>query len=120
MTLALLAQLTAQQLVLAHEVRGTMLFHRDYQRIAADLRRLGVHPPCLVKGEQDIPIAYDAGCASAPPTARALAAGQPVALLAYRWQHRPAYARHWRRHRLPGPRILKLVAYLPPPRTRHR
>jgi hypothetical protein len=35
-----------------------------------------------------------------------------VAWLAYRWQHRPAYARHWRRRRLPGTRILNLVAYL--------
>ncbi|MGE5137168.1 MAG: hypothetical protein ACM32E_30275 [Gemmatimonadota bacterium] len=113
-TVALLAQLTAQQLVLAHEVRGTVLFHRDYQRIVADLRRLGIRPPCLIKGEQDIPIAYDAGCASAPPVARALAAGQPVAWLAYRGQRRPAYARHWRRSRLPGTRILTLVGYVHP------
>ena len=115
-TLALLAQLTAQQLVLAHETRGTVIFHRDYQRITADLRRLGIRPPCLIKGEQYIPIAYDAGCASAPSAARALTAGHPVAVLAYRWQHRPAYTRHWSRHRLPGTRILKLIAYLPPGR----
>jgi len=84
-TVALLAQLTAQQLVLAHEVRGTVTFHQDYQRIVADLHRFGVQPPWLIKGEQDIPIAYDAG-----------------------------YARHWRRRRLPGTRILKLVAYASP------
>ena len=115
-TVALLAQLTAQQLVLAHEVRGTVTFHRDYQRIVTDLRHLGIRPPCLIKGEQYIPIAYDAGCASAPPPAGALTAGQPVAVLAYRWQRRPSYARHWRRHRLPGTGVLKLVAYLPPSR----
>jgi hypothetical protein len=112
-TLALLAQLAAQQAVLAHEVRGTVIFHRDYQRIVADLRRLGVRPPCLIKGEQYIPVAYVAGCASAPPAGRALAAGQRVAVLTYRHQRPPAYARRWRRHHLPGTRILKLVAYLP-------
>ena len=82
---ALPGQLTAQQVVLAHEVRGTVTFHQDYQRIVADLHRFGVQPPWLIKGEQDIPIAYDAG-----------------------------YARHWRRRRLPGTRILKLVAYASP------
>ncbi len=116
-TVALLAQLAAQQVVLAHEVRGTVTFHRDYQRIAADLRHLGIRPPCLIKGQQYIPIAYLAGCASAPSAARALAAGERVAVLAHRRRHPPGYARHWRRRRLPGTRILRLSVYLPPSRS---
>ncbi len=112
----LLIHLLVQQVVLAHEAAGTVTFHRDYQRIAAELGRLGVRPPCLIQGEQFIPIAYLAGCASAGQAAAARAAGQPVAVLEYRWQRPPGYARHWRRHRLPGTRILKLVAYLPPAR----
>jgi hypothetical protein len=112
----LLGQLAAQQLVLRHEAGGTVTFHRDYQRITADLHRLGIRPPCLIQGEQFIPVAYLAGCASAGRPARALAAGQPVAVLEYRRQHPPGYARHWQRRRLPGTRILRLVAYLPPPR----
>ena len=112
----LLVQLLVQHLVLDHEAGGTVTFHRDYQRIAAELRHLGVRPPCLIKGEQCIPVAFYAGCASASSPKRALADGQPVAVLEYHWQHPPGYARHWRRHRLPGTRILKLVAYLPPQR----
>ena len=107
------AQLAAQQLVLRHEAGGTVVFHADYRRVAAGLRRLGVRPPCLVKGEQDIPVAYYAGCASAPGVASAQAAGHPVVLLERAW-HRPhGQARHWQRHRLPGSGILHLVAYLP-------
>jgi len=75
----LLTQLLVQHLVLDHEASGTVTFHRDYQHIAADLRRLGVRPPCLIKGEQSIPIAFYAGCASASSPKAALAAGQPVA-----------------------------------------
>ncbi len=108
----LLIQLAAQHLVLDHETGGTVIFHRDYQHVAADLHRLGIRPPCLVKGEQSIPVAFYAGCASAPPLATALAAGQPVVVLA-RAGHRPARARHWQRHRLPAGGVLHLVAYLP-------
>ncbi len=43
-----------------------MIFHQDYSHAVADLRHLGIRPPCLIKGEQYIPIAFYAGCASAP------------------------------------------------------
>jgi hypothetical protein len=65
----LLAQLAVQHVVLAHQVGEKAGFFAGYQRIAADLHRLGVRPPCLVKGEQDIPVAFYAGCASAPGVA---------------------------------------------------
>jgi hypothetical protein len=113
----LAAQLLAQHLVLDHEVSGTVAFHDDYTTIVADLRALGVRRPCLIKGEQYIPIAFYAGCASAPGLLDPAYAGRAV-LLEYPATRRPRYARRWHRHRLPGTRALKVVAYLPPARTR--
>jgi hypothetical protein len=113
----LVAQVLVQQLVLDHEVSGTITFHDDYSRVVADLRKLGVRPPCLIKGEQYIPIAFYAGCASAPDLPDAAYPGR-VALLEYPGTRRPRYARGWRRHALPGTRVLKIVAYLPASRIR--
>lgn len=113
----LVAQVLVQHLVLDHEVSGAITFHNDYTRIAADLRKLGIRPPCLIKGEQYIPIAFYAGCASAPDP-RDPAFARRVALLEYPGTRRPHYARGWHRHRLPGTRVLKVVAYLPPSRSR--
>jgi hypothetical protein len=105
-------QLLTQHLVLDHEVRGTITFHDDYARIVADLHRLGIRSPCLIKGEQFIPIAFYAGCASAPDPADIPRPGQ-AAVLEYPGVRPPRYARHWQPHGLPGTRVLKLVAYLP-------
>lgn len=112
----LAAQIVVQQVVLEHQVAEKVVFFGDYTRIAADLHHLGIRAPCLIKGEQEIPIAYYAGCGSAASVPAALRAGEPVALLAYAHAHLPAYAHGWRRHRLPGVRTstLKLIAYLPP------
>jgi hypothetical protein len=112
---ALVAQIVIQQLVLAHQVSEKVTFFGDYQRIAADLHRLGVRPPCLVKGEQDIPVAYYAGCGSAAAVPAAPAGPERVVALEYPHAGRPAYARGWRAHRLPGIRTpsLRFVAYLP-------
>lgn len=107
----LVAQLAAQHVVLDHEVGGTVAFHNDYSQIAADLRALGVRPPCLIRGQQYIPVAFYAGCASAPGPPGA----DRVALLEYAGARRPRYARGWRRHRLPGTRVLRLVGYVRPP-----
>jgi hypothetical protein len=109
----LLIQFSVQHLVLRHEVAGTVTFHQDYRRVVAGLRLLGVHPPCLIKGEQGIPVAFYAGCASAPQVAPALAAGLPVVVLEHPGHHPPGYARYWTRHRLRRTGILHLVAYLP-------
>jgi len=113
----LAAQLLAQHLVLDHEVSGTIAFHDDYTRIAADLRGLGVRRPCLIKGVQYIPIAFYAGCASAPGLGDPAYAGRS-ALLEYPGTGPPRYARGWRRYRLPGTRALDVVAYLPPARAK--
>lgn len=104
-------QLVAQHLVLEHEVGGTVVYHDDYRRIAADLSRLGIRPPCLIRGEQFIPIAFVAGCASAGRPAVVAASGR-VAVLEWPHAPRPSYARHWTRHRLAGTRVLHLVAYI--------
>jgi hypothetical protein len=73
-TCLLVVQLVAQHLVLDHEAGGTVAFHDDYARIAAELAARGVRPPCLIQGVQYIPIAYDAGCASAGAAAQDVAA----------------------------------------------
>jgi hypothetical protein len=109
----LLIQFSVQHLVLRHEVAGTVAFHQDYRRVVADLRRLDVRPPCLIKGEQGIPVAFYAGCASAPQVPPALADGLRVVVLEHPGHHPPGYARYWTRHRLRGTGILRLVAYLP-------
>lgn len=105
-------QLVAQHVVLEHEVRGTVAYHDDYRRIAADLARLGIRPPCRISGEQFIPIAFVAGCASAGRPSMVADAGR-VAVLEWPHAPRPSYARHWTRHRLAGTQVLHLVAYLP-------
>jgi hypothetical protein len=114
----LFAQLAIQNAVLDHQVAEKVGFFGDYARIASDLHRLGVRSPCLVKGEQNIPVAFYAGCASAPgiAAARARDPAEPVVLLLNRYARPPGYARHWARHELPGVRtgLLKLVAYVEP------
>jgi hypothetical protein len=119
-------QLLVQAAVLQHQVQEKISFLGDYTRIAADLHALGVRAPCLIKGDQDIPIAFYAGCASAPEvTAAGTAVGgkavggkatEPVAVLVAPGQPPPAYARHWTEHQLPGiqSKLLKMTAYLPP------
>jgi hypothetical protein len=112
----LVVQLVIQHLVLDHEVGGTVAFHDDYTRIAAELVSLGVRPPCLVNGDQYIPVGYYAGCASAPSLSgsSAAASGEKRILLVPAGHRPPGYARGWRAYRLRGTTVLKLVAYLPP------
>ena len=104
----LAVQLVAQHLVLDHEVGGTVTFHDDYTRIATALAAHDVRPPCLVQGVQYIPIAFDAGCASA---GRAVP-GEAVAVLAGPHGRPPSPAGPWRRYRITGTTILKVNAYI--------
>jgi len=114
----LFAQLVVQNAVLDHQLSEKITFFGDYARIAADLHRLGVRAPCLVKGDQDIPIAFYAGCASAPSVSAARRHGstEAIAVLVRVGDSPPAYAHGWTRRDLPGIRtsLLKMVAYLPP------
>jgi hypothetical protein len=118
LAIGLVLQLVIQNAVLGHQVSEKVTFFADYTRIATDLHRLGIRTPCLIKGEQDIPVAFYAGCASAPAVAatRARHPAEPVAVLVRPNGRPPGYARGWTRHDLPGIRtaILRLVVYLPP------
>jgi hypothetical protein len=107
-TCFLVVQLVAQHLVLDHEAGGTVTFHDDYARIAAELAGHGVRPPCLIRGVQYIPIAYDAGCASAGAAARNVA----VAVIVQSGRRPPSYARNWRAYPVTGTKILKVNAYI--------
>lgn len=111
----LLVQVFVQYTVLAHQVNEKITYFGDYTRIAADLHRLGLRQPCLIKGDQYIPIAYYAGCASAP-LATSVPAGVRVAVLESPGVQPPGYAQHWQVHSLPGIRskLLKFVAYVSP------
>jgi hypothetical protein len=104
----LAVQLVAQHLVLHHEVGGTVTFHHDYTRIATALAAHDVRPPCLVQGVQYIPIAFDAGCASAGRAAP----GEAVAVLAGPHGRPPSPAGPWRRYRITGTTVLKVNAYI--------
>jgi len=109
-------QLLIQGTVLEHQVAEKVSFFGDYNRIASDLRSLGVKPPCLVKGVQDIPVAFYAGCASAPGIGVGQKITEPAAVLVAPGQPPPAYARGWTLHALPGvqSKLLQVNAYLAP------
>src|SRR5260370_31699587 len=91
-TCLLVVQLVAQHLVLDHEAGGTVAFHDDYARIAAELAARGVRPPCLIQGGPYIPIAYYPRC----PSARAAAPDLAAAVILQSRPRPPSYARNWR------------------------
>ena len=120
----LAGQLIAEHLVLRRTVARTMVDHTAYTRLVGGLQAIGVRPPCLLTGNQAIPIAFYARCASAqisgtdksatPAGIVAAAATRATAVLESPGTAPPAYARHWQRHLLPGTGQLRLVAYLAP------
>lgn len=92
LTLVLAAHLTVQLSVLSHVIRTSRATSTEFAAAAGELHRLGVRPPCVVSGENAVPIAYYAGCASrqtaghdasiTPEALRALARRVPTAVLA--------------------------------------
>ncbi|MFE3598369.1 hypothetical protein [Streptomyces sp. NPDC059142] len=82
-----------------------------FGRVAAELHRHGVRPPCVVSGAEAVRIAHRAGCASrqtaghdaaiTPAGIAALARDRPVAVVVAGGTGPPAYARNWRVLRLP-------------------
>jgi hypothetical protein len=115
---ALSVQLLVQEVVLSHQVREKIAFFGAFPAIAADLHRLGVRPPCLVRGRQEIPVAFYAGCASTP-SAVVVRQAHPqvrIAVLVPTGQPPPSYARSWPRHVLRGIRSpsLRFDAYVAP------
>ncbi|MGW7264245.1 hypothetical protein [Streptomyces sp. NPDC054842] len=105
-SLGLAGHLAVQYAVLEAAVDRTAAAHRDWARTAAGLHRLGVRPPCLLTGEQAIPIAFYAGCSSANVTGHnanitregveRAARRMPVAALSVPGGRPPPYARTWR------------------------
>jgi hypothetical protein len=113
--LGLTGHLAIQYAVLTHTVARTTADHRAWERTAVALHRLGVRPPCLLTGEDAVPIAFYAGCGSAATeghnanTTRAViqhtAQRIPVAALTTTDGAPPAYARTWPSHPLGGLRL---------------
>jgi len=109
LTIGLAGHLAIQLAVLERTVDRTDTQHRDWSRTAAELHRLGVREPCLLTGQDAIPIAFYAGCASAAigghnadtslTTLDRTARRMPVADIRPTGSRPPAYARDWPAHR---------------------
>ncbi|MBQ1095136.1 hypothetical protein KBY55_03230 [Streptomyces sp. b94] len=108
--LALAGHLAVQFAVLAGTVDRNAESREDWARVAGELHRLGVRPPCLITGHESIPIGYYAGCSSGATsgnnenitaaeildTARRI----PVADVTGPGGTPPGYARDWSPHRI--------------------
>ncbi|WP_307123960.1 hypothetical protein [Streptomyces sp. B1I3] len=64
LALVLASHLTVQLSVLSHVIRTSRATTADFAAVAGALNRQGVRPPCVVSGDQAVPIAYYAGCSS--------------------------------------------------------
>lgn len=105
LALGLAAHLAVQLAVLTRTVDRTTAAHRDWSRTAAALHGLGVRSPCLVTGQEAIPVAFYAGCSSAATTGHnanstagaitRTARHTPVAALVPAGSRPPRYARSW-------------------------
>ncbi|MEW2286066.1 hypothetical protein [Streptomyces sp. NPDC047841] len=101
----LATHLAVQLVVLLHVVGAATAAHDAWARTAVEMRRRGVRPPCLVTGQEAIPVGFAAGCASAAtsgPNANTTEDGitrtarrTPVATLVPAGSAPPRYARHW-------------------------
>jgi hypothetical protein len=108
--------LAVQYAVLDRTVARNTADRRGWSRTAAELHRLGVRPPCLLTGNEAVPIAFYTGCSSAATSgsnANSTAAGiartaqrMPVAYLGTLAGRPPSYTRGWSVHSVDGVRIL--------------
>ncbi|ATL32749.1 hypothetical protein [Streptomyces formicae] len=118
--LAVSAQLATQAALLPGVSAGVGTVSARYQAAAHALNSLGVRPPCLITGPSALPVAYDAGCASAETRGNnaSMSSGalldrvgrEPFAVLVPEGRQRPRFARTWTPHPLPGTRW---TAYVP-------
>lgn len=109
LAVGLAGHLAVQLAVLERTVSRTAAQHRDWSRTAAELHRLGVTKPCLLTGQEAIPIAFYTGCASAATqghnanSSRTIidrtARRMPVANVTPVGSRPPAYAHDWPVHR---------------------
>ncbi|WP_190201611.1 hypothetical protein [Streptomyces djakartensis] len=108
--LGLAGHLAVQIAVLHGAVSRNTDNRRDWDRTADALHRLGVRPPCLIIGNEAIPIGYYAGCSSGatsgnnenttPAEVQRTADRLPVAHLTSAGGTPPGYARTWPVHRI--------------------
>ncbi|MFB6980018.1 hypothetical protein [Streptomyces scopuliridis] len=121
----LAAHLTVQYAVLDSAAARGRTNRVAFARVAAELARQGVRPPCVVSGAEAVRVAYLAGCASrqtgghdgsiTPAGLVALARDRPVAVVVAGEDARPAYTERWRALRLPDlPGRSDWRAYLSP------
>jgi hypothetical protein len=104
-TIGLAGHLAVQYAVLAHTVDRTRADRVAWSRLADELHRLGVRPPCLITGDRSIPVAFYTGCHSAaiaghdrnttPAGIGRTAERLPTAALVPPGARPPSYARDW-------------------------
>jgi hypothetical protein len=108
-----LAHLALQGAYAYRMAAGTYRDRERTEAAAAELRRLGVRPPCLVYGQSGVQMGYLLGCDSQGVTQRfaerqperirqAVEQGDQVVIVHTRVPL-PPYAREWRSADLPGP-----------------
>ncbi|WP_433456193.1 hypothetical protein ACQPXS_42320 [Streptomyces sp. CA-142005] len=113
--LGLAAHLAVQLAVLENTVDGATESHGAWSRTATALHRVGVRPPCLLTGDEAIPVAFYTGCSSAATTGHnansteeaiiGTARRIPVAVLVPGGSRPPGYARDWPSEPLDGQRL---------------
>ncbi|MFE5212300.1 hypothetical protein [Streptomyces sp. NPDC056600] len=121
LAVVLAGHLAVQLAVAAEVTERSRAQHRELTAVAAQLRRLGVRPPCVVAGDQFVPVAYYTGCSSRQPVgghdgsitvAGLLRLGhtRPLAVITVDGRRPPGFAGGWRPAELGGGH----VAWLPP------
>ncbi|UQA90816.1 ArnT family glycosyltransferase [Streptomyces halobius] len=105
MALGLVGHLAVQFAVLTQVDGRSRARHQDLTAIGAQLERQGVRPPCVVTGEQAIPVAYYTGCTSRQLDGHdesitqrqllGLGRRMPLVVITKSTQAPPSFARDW-------------------------
>ena len=111
LAVCLVGHIAIQYAVLWHTARGSAAASSDEGRIADALNRFGIRSPCLVSGDEAIPIGFAAGCRSAAasgnnanltvPEIVAMARREPVAVVVPAGAAPPPFAAGWHMHAIP-------------------
>ncbi|MEV8313924.1 hypothetical protein AB0Q95_07095 [Streptomyces sp. NPDC059900] len=113
--LVLAGHLAVQYAVLQDTVDRSTAGREQWARTASELHRLGVRPPCVVTGQEALPIAFYAGCSSAQTDGHNASTTQadllrtarhtPTAAIGAVQDGPPGYASGWPSHRFGDLRI---------------